>query len=69
MDALGAEINNWNNLEYLYLSHAHLQQLPETFDQLNRMSFLKLHDSYVEKLPNLCLMPNLRAINDDSYPV
>ena len=64
INSLGISIDKWKNLEYLYISNAHFDQWPSTFDQLSKISFLKLQDSYLQSLPsNLCSMKNLRAIN------
>ena len=62
--SLGNDIKNWKNLEYFYISHSHFEQWPSTFDQLNKISFFKLQDSYLQSLPsNLCSMKNLQSIN------
>ena len=61
VSSLGTQINRWNELEYLYISHAHFSQWPQNFQDLDKISFLKLEDSYLESLPpNLCDMSNLR---------
>ena len=64
IEALGNDIDKWENLEYFYLSHAHFTQWPNSFNKLNQISFFKIEDSYVETLPpNLCSMINLRAFS------
>ena len=60
---LGENIDKWKNLEYLYISHAHFNNWPHSFSKLNKISFLQMQDSYLQNLPNLCLMENLRGIN------
>ena len=60
--SLGNSIDNWKYLEYFYLSHAHFIDWPQSFDKLEKMSFFKLENAYVSRLPNLCTMNNLRAI-------
>ena len=63
VDFLGTQVNQWNKLEYLYISHAHFSSWPQNFEQVNKISFLKLEDSYLESLPpNLCDMNNLRGL-------
>ena len=58
-------IENWSNLEYISLSHAHITKWPDSFSQLNKIAYIKLWDIlYLNELPpNLCTMYNLRAIN------
>ena len=64
VNSLGIGIENWVNLEYFYISHAHFDEWPSSFDKLNKIAFFKLKDAYLKNLPqNLCLMTNLRAIN------
>ena len=61
---LGDNIDKWKNLEYFYISHSYFQYWPESFENLNKISFLKLSESYLSDLPsNLCDMKNLRSIN------
>ena len=57
-------IENWDNLEYLSVTHAHWNEWPTNFEKLNKISYLNLLDIlYLGVLPpNICEMPNLRAI-------
>ena len=66
VNILGESISKWKNLEYLYISHTHFTNWPQAFNKLNKLSFLRLDDSYLSNLPsniNLCSMKNLRGIN------
>ena len=63
INGMANDVQKWKNLEYVYFSHAHFSNFPETFDDLTKLSFLKLEDAYLEELPNLCVMTELRAIN------
>ena len=61
----GGAMENWQNLEYLSISHTHIKTWPNGFNQLNNLRYLKLWDVlYLDELPpNLCQMYNLRALN------
>ena len=61
----GDGIKNWQDLEYIHASHAHIKSWPNGFNQLNKLRYLKLWDVlYLDDLPpNLCQMHDLRALN------
>ena len=68
---MGNGIENWKNLEYIHLSHAHMPTWPVNFNQLNKIAYLKIWDIfYLDDFPpNLCNMHNLRALNVHQAPL
>ena len=63
VSGLGNDITNWENLEYFYLSHAHFNNLPSEFkNNSKKISFFALEDCYLQELPYICDMTNLRAL-------